>query len=81
MQRFDVALQDAGTLSDLVARKGPMPERQLAALAVLRLARGRIHVIDRQALEHRSCECYGVISKGFPFFINQMDVPPLAPAD
>jgi hypothetical protein len=38
MQRFGVALQDAGTLSDLVARKGPMPERQLAALAVLRLA-------------------------------------------
>ena len=39
MQRFGVTLQDAGTLSDLVARKGPMPERQLAALAVLRLAR------------------------------------------
>jgi hypothetical protein len=38
MQRFGVALQDAGTLSDLVARKGPMPERQLAALAVLRPA-------------------------------------------
>jgi CRP-like cAMP-binding protein len=48
---------------------------------IISYARGRIHVIDRQALEHRSCECYGVISKGFPFFINQMDVPPLAPAN
>ena len=48
---------------------------------IISYARGRIQVIDRQALSNRSCECYGVISKGFPFFINQMDVPPLAPAD
>ncbi|PUE61672.1 Crp/Fnr family transcriptional regulator [Limnohabitans sp. 2KL-17] len=48
---------------------------------IISYARGRIQVIDRQALENRSCECYGVISKGFPFFINKMDVPPLAPAD
>jgi CRP-like cAMP-binding protein len=48
---------------------------------IISYARGRIQVINRQALANRSCECYGVISKGFPFFINQVDRPPLAPAD
>ena len=48
---------------------------------IISYARGRIQVINRQALANRSCECYGVISKAFPWFINQTDAPPLTPAD
>ena len=37
--------QDGGTLSDLIARKGPMPEQQLASLAV------------RATRSHAACAC------------------------
>lgn len=48
---------------------------------IINYARGRIQVIDRKALSNRSCECYGEITKAFPWFITQMDPPPLLPVD
>ena len=36
---------------------------QLAGL--IRYARGRISVLDRQGLERRTCECYGVVKKEY----------------
>ncbi len=34
---------------------------KLQASGVIRYARGRISVLDRPALERRSCECYAVV--------------------
>jgi CRP-like cAMP-binding protein len=48
---------------------------------IISYTRGRIQVIDRQALANRSCECYGVISKGFILLTTPMNVPPFKPAD
>ncbi len=38
---------------------------QLQAAGLIRYARGRISVLDRPALEARSCECYGVVKKEY----------------
>ncbi|HVI25061.1 MAG TPA: Crp/Fnr family transcriptional regulator [Xanthomonadaceae bacterium] len=35
--------------------------RRLQAAGVLRYSRGRIHLLDRPALERRSCECYRLL--------------------
>jgi hypothetical protein len=32
---------------------------------VIQYARGRITVLDRPALEARSCECYGVVKREY----------------
>jgi CRP-like cAMP-binding protein len=32
---------------------------------LIKYARGRITVLDRPALEHRVCECYGVVKKEY----------------
>lgn len=34
---------------------------KLQRAGLIRYARGRITVLDRRGLEHRSCECYGVV--------------------
>ena len=38
---------------------------KLQEAGVIRYARGHIHVIDRAALEARTCECYGVVKKEY----------------
>jgi CRP-like cAMP-binding protein len=32
---------------------------------IIRYARGHIHVLDRPALEQRTCECYGVVKREY----------------
>lgn len=39
--------------------------RQLQAAGLIRYARGRITVLDRDRLEQRSCECYAVVKKEY----------------
>jgi CRP-like cAMP-binding protein len=39
--------------------------QQLQAAGLIRYARGRITVLDRDRLEHRSCECYAVVKKEY----------------
>jgi CRP-like cAMP-binding protein len=36
---------------------------ELQKAGVIRYMRGRITVLDRNALERRSCECYAVVKK------------------
>jgi hypothetical protein len=38
---------------------------KLQKAGVVRYARGRIRVLDRAALEARSCECYAVVKKEY----------------
>jgi Mn-dependent DtxR family transcriptional regulator len=38
---------------------------KLQKTGVVRYARGRIRVLDRAALEARSCECYAVVKKEY----------------
>jgi CRP-like cAMP-binding protein len=38
---------------------------RLQAAGMIRYARGRITVLDRSALEKRSCECYRVVKKEY----------------
>lgn len=38
---------------------------KLQAAGLIRYSRGRITVLDRQALEERSCECYRVVKKEY----------------
>lgn len=38
---------------------------KLQRLGLIRYARGHIHVLDRVGLEHRVCECYGVVQKEY----------------
>jgi CRP-like cAMP-binding protein len=38
---------------------------KLQTAGLIRYARGRITVLDRPALEHRSCECYAVVKKEY----------------
>jgi hypothetical protein len=38
---------------------------KLQRLGLIRYARGRISVLDRQALEARTCECYEVVRKEY----------------
>ena len=39
--------------------------RQLQKAGIIRYIRGRITVLDRKALERRSCECYAVVKKEY----------------
>jgi CRP-like cAMP-binding protein len=39
--------------------------QQLQAAGLIRYARGRITVLDRERLEKRSCECYAVVKKEY----------------
>jgi CRP-like cAMP-binding protein len=39
--------------------------QQLQAAGLIRYARGRITVLDRDRLEQRSCECYAVVKKEY----------------
>ncbi|ABM38923.1 Crp/Fnr family transcriptional regulator [Polaromonas naphthalenivorans] len=39
--------------------------RKLQKLGLIRYSRGRITVLDRPALEKRSCECYAVVKKEY----------------
>ncbi|MDP9898352.1 Crp/Fnr family transcriptional regulator [Variovorax ginsengisoli] len=39
--------------------------QQLQAAGLIRYARGRITVLDRNRLEQRSCECYAVVKKEY----------------
>jgi CRP-like cAMP-binding protein len=38
---------------------------KLQAAGLIRYARGHITVLDRPGLEHRTCECYGVVKKEY----------------
>jgi len=38
---------------------------KLQKAGLIRYARGRISVLDRPGLEHRSCECYGVVKREY----------------
>jgi CRP-like cAMP-binding protein len=38
---------------------------KLQADGLIRYARGRITILNRQALEHRTCECYAVVKKEY----------------
>ena len=38
---------------------------KLQAAGLIRYARGHILVLDREGLEHRTCECYGVVKKEY----------------
>ncbi|MEZ5566650.1 MAG: Crp/Fnr family transcriptional regulator [Gammaproteobacteria bacterium] len=38
---------------------------KLQKLKVIKYSRGRITVLDRAALEHHACECYGVVKEEF----------------
>ena len=38
---------------------------QLHKLALIRYARGRVHVLDRVGLEGRSCECYRTVKNEY----------------
>jgi predicted MarR family transcription regulator len=38
---------------------------KLQKAGLIRYTRGRITVLDRTALEHRSCECYEVVKKEY----------------
>jgi CRP-like cAMP-binding protein len=38
---------------------------QLQAAGIIRYTRGKISVLDRPALERRTCECYGVVRKEY----------------
>ena len=38
---------------------------KLQQAGLIRYARGRISVLDRDGLEKRSCECYGVVKKEY----------------
>ena len=38
---------------------------QLQAVGIIRYARGKISVLDRPALERRTCECYAVVKKEY----------------
>jgi CRP-like cAMP-binding protein len=39
--------------------------RKLQKAGLIRYSRGRITVLDRAALERRSCECYAVVKKEY----------------
>ena len=39
--------------------------RKLQKAGLIRYARGRIEVLDRAGIEHRSCECYAVVKKEY----------------
>ena len=39
--------------------------RRLQAAGLISYARGHITVLDRSGLEHRSCECYGVVKREY----------------
>ena len=38
---------------------------KLQQAGLIRYARGRISVLDRQGLEQRTCECYAVVKKEY----------------
>lgn len=39
--------------------------RRLQELGLIRYARGRIRIEDREALERQSCECYGIVRREY----------------
>jgi Mn-dependent DtxR family transcriptional regulator len=39
--------------------------RRLQELGLIRYARGRIRIEDRDALERQSCECYAVVRREY----------------
>lgn len=45
---------------------------KLQADGLIRYGRGHIHVLDRAGLEHRSCECYGVVRKEYDRLLSPM---------
>lgn len=44
---------------------------KLQAAGIIRYARGRINVLDRDALEARTCECYGVVRSEYERLLPQ----------
>ena len=56
----ELALTQEGIVQLLGVRREGISEvaRRLQATGILRYSRGRIHLLDRPALERRTCECY-----------------------
>jgi CRP-like cAMP-binding protein len=52
----------------------------LQRAGVIRYVRGRILVLDRHGLEHRSCECYGVVRAAYDRLCNGASSWPRPPA-
>lgn len=43
---------------------------KLMKQGLIRYSRGHIHILDRQGLEERACECYGVVQKQYQNLLN-----------
>ena len=49
---------------------------RLQAAGAIRYTRGNIKVLDRQLLERRVCECYGVVNGEYTRLLHDVRVPP-----
>ena len=49
--------------------------RRLQSAGLISYARGHITVLDRSGLEHRSCECYGVVKREYDRLLPAMSAP------
>ena len=67
MQGDDLLLTQELIANMLGVRREGVTEAalKLQRQGVLRYARGRITVLDRDALEQRSCECYAVVKREY----------------
>lgn len=54
---------------------------KLQAAGIIRYVYGRIVILDRAALEARSCECYGAVKQGFSMFFDACRIAPPTGAD
>ena len=66
-QGTDLVMTHALISSMLGVRREGVTEAamQLQAAGIIRYVRGKISVLDRLALERRSCECYAVVKKEY----------------
>lgn len=46
---------------------------KLLRAGIIRYSRGRIEVLDRGALERRTCECYGVVRKSYARALSELE--------
>ncbi len=63
----DLVMTQERISANLGVRRESVTEaaRRLQEAGVIRYVRGRITVLDRPALEARSCECYGVVKREY----------------
>ena len=63
--RVPLAAPDANARSPPVQHLRRMAVINLKEAGLIRDRRGHITVLDRDALEHRTCECYAVVKKEY----------------